>query len=291
MKRKKLASIILASALILNLTSCKIDKTEKKIEDSKDDKQYEDMINEAKTILEEAKKESQEIIDNATLEASSTIAKANEDASSIIEKANEEVRLLEEQAPSIIELKSFAFINNDCSVYLNDDLKNETATLRKYSKVYRLFTFDNNIDLVEYSISGVSYVGFIENKNLTDLPDLFAEVDLTKQKVYLYENEELIYSSDIVSGKDSTPTNEGYFDIDAKNKDRYLIGPGYKSYVNFFLPFDYDIGFHDADRWRSEYGGEINHENGSHGCVNMPYEAAKTLYEKLSVHDMVLVHK
>ena len=52
------------------------------------------------------------------------------------------------------------------------------------------------------------------------------------------------------------------------------------------------IGLHDAYRWRSTYGPDANHSvNGSHGCVNMPLDAARTTYENVEQGDMVLVHK
>ena len=58
------------------------------------------------------------------------------------------------------------------------------------------------------------------------------------------------------------------------------------------MPFDGGIGLHDAYRWRSTYGPDANHSvNGSHGCVNMPLDAARTTYENVEQGDMVLVHK
>lgn len=59
-----------------------------------------------------------------------------------------------------------------------------------------------------------------------------------------------------------------------------LKGEGYASPVKFWMPFNGGIGFHDAS-WRNTFGGTIYKKNGSHGCVNMPYEAAKTLYENV----------
>ena len=46
------------------------------------------------------------------------------------------------------------------------------------------------------------------------------------------------------------------------------------------MPFNGGIGFHDAS-WRNTFGGTIYKKNGSHGCVNMPYAAAKTLFENV----------
>lgn len=38
---------------------------------------------------------------------------------------------------------------------------------------------------------------------------------------------------------------------------------------------------HDAT-WRNEFGGQIYIENGSHGCVNLPLDAAAAIYEHMS---------
>ena len=39
---------------------------------------------------------------------------------------------------------------------------------------------------------------------------------------------------------------------------------------------------HDADTWRyGVYGGNIYTYNGSHGCVNLPYSAAETIYNNI----------
>ena len=46
------------------------------------------------------------------------------------------------------------------------------------------------------------------------------------------------------------------YSIFSRDKDRYLRGDGYKSWVNFFIPFNGGIGFHDAS-WRSTFGGNI----------------------------------
>ena len=59
-----------------------------------------------------------------------------------------------------------------------------------------------------------------------------------------------------------------------------LKGEGYASPVKFWMPFNGGIGFHDAS-WRSSFGGSIYKSGGSHGCVNMPYDKAKELFENV----------
>lgn len=108
----------------------------------------------------------------------------------------------------------------------------------------------------------------------------YVEVNLTDQKLYLYKKGELIMSSNIVSGSVSkshmTPT--GVYKVYSMEKNTVLRGADYASPVSFWMPFNGGVGFHDAT-WRSSFGGTINQYNGSHGCINMPYDKAKTLYE------------
>lgn len=119
----------------------------------------------------------------------------------------------------------------------------------------------------------------------------YCEVDLTNQMVYVYKNGELVVLSQCVTGCISkghgTPT--GVYSIFSRDKDRYLRGDGYKSWVNFFIPFNGGIGFHDAS-WRSTFGGNIYLYSGSHGCINMPYSAAKKLYENVTLDEKVIVY-
>ena len=50
-----------------------------------------------------------------------------------------------------------------------------------------------------------------------------------------------------------------------------------------------DSGFHDAS-WRSKFGGTIYQYSGSHGCINLPVDKAKLLYEKVYKGMPVLCH-
>ena len=50
--------------------------------------------------------------------------------------------------------------------------------------------------------------------------------------------------------------------------------------VDFWMPFNGNIGIHDAS-WRTEFGKNIYMTNGSHGCVNSPYELANTIFDNI----------
>ncbi|MDO5349907.1 MAG: L,D-transpeptidase family protein, partial [Lachnospiraceae bacterium] len=127
----------------------------------------------------------------------------------------------------------------------------------------------------EYTQKGASYEG-------NDYGNTYAEVNLTAQHMFLYKDGEKILESDFVSGNVSRgyTTPPGIFSITYKQRDAVLKGEGYASPVKFWMPFNRGIGFHDAS-WRNTFGGSIYKTNGSHGCVNMPYSAAKTLFENV----------
>ena len=119
----------------------------------------------------------------------------------------------------------------------------------------------------------------------------YCEVDLTNQMVYVYKNGQQVVSSPCVTGciakGHGTPT--GVYSIFSMDKNRYLNGDGYRSWVNFFVPFNGGIGFHDAS-WRSTFGGNIYLYSGSHGCINMPYAQVQKLFANVSMGEKVIVY-
>ena len=113
-----------------------------------------------------------------------------------------------------------------------------------------------------------------------DYGNTYVEVNLTAQHMFFYKDGEKVLESDFVSGnvKKNYTTPPGIFGLTYKQRDAVLRGEGYASPVDFWMPFNGGIGFHDAT-WRSSFGGTIYKTNGSHGCINMPYDAAKKLYD------------
>jgi lipoprotein-anchoring transpeptidase ErfK/SrfK len=95
--------------------------------------------------------------------------------------------------------------------------------------------------------------------------------------------------SDFVSGNlpKGNGSPDGVFKIVYKERDATLVGEDYKSSVDYFMPFAYNVGFHDAS-WRSTFGGEIYLTKGSHGCINLPHDIAETLYNELEVDTPVV---
>jgi hypothetical protein len=117
----------------------------------------------------------------------------------------------------------------------------------------------------------------------------YADVNLTTQKMFFVKDGVKVLETDIVTGAPSMATPPGTFRVQGKSSPAVLVGPGYRSPVTYWMAFNGGIGFHDAT-WQSSFGGKRYLTNGSHGCINMPLAAAKTLYAYLSIGDTVRVH-
>ncbi len=125
-----------------------------------------------------------------------------------------------------------------------------------------------------------------------DYGDTYVEANLSAQHLYFYKNGKLIVESDFVSGSiaGGHATHTGIFDIDYKQTHVVLRGPDYESPVTYWMPFNGGEGLHDAT-WRSRFGGSIYQTDGSHGCLNLPYSVAQTIYENIEVGDCVIVYE
>lgn len=126
----------------------------------------------------------------------------------------------------------------------------------------------------------------------------YVEVDLTNQNVYLFVNGSLVVSAPIVTGKPSAgdATPQGVYLIKYKTRNATLRGPKradgsyeWESPVSFWMPFNGGIGLHDAP-WQAAFGGSRYLTHGSHGCVNLQYNVAQTIYNNVQAGTPVVCH-
>lgn len=131
---------------------------------------------------------------------------------------------------------------------------------------------------------------FVEGKD--DIGNTYIEIDYTKQHLWFYKDGALVVESDIVSGNISRNNGspDGVFKIVYKQSPAVLRGEDYESDVTYFLPFAYNVGFHDASWRNGKFGGEIYKTSGSHGCINLPFEVAQTLFENAKVGTPVIAY-
>lgn len=127
----------------------------------------------------------------------------------------------------------------------------------------------------------------------------FIEADLTAQHLWVYQDGEEVFDTDLVSGlmTEYSHTPDGVWILDYKETDTTLLGDinedgeyGYAEYVNYWMRVNDDgIGLHDAT-WRDTFGGDIYINNGSHGCLNLPLEAAGKIYEYIDAWTPVVIY-
>ena len=123
----------------------------------------------------------------------------------------------------------------------------------------------------------------------------YVEVNISKQKVYLYKNGEEIFETDCVTGTvGTTETRKGVFQVSGKASPATLrdvdkSGKKYEQPVEYWIAFNGSQGMHDA-MWRGSFGGDIYKSWGSHGCVNLPLEAAEKIYSEVYLYYPVIVY-
>ncbi|MCR5487936.1 MAG: L,D-transpeptidase/peptidoglycan binding protein [Lachnospiraceae bacterium] len=124
-----------------------------------------------------------------------------------------------------------------------------------------------------------------------DIGNTYVEINTREQHLYVWKDGSRVYDSDFVSGGlmkgNSTP--DGTYAITYKERDATLVGENYSSAVKYWMPFNGNIGMHDAP-WRDAFGGHIYYMNGSHGCVNLPTKAAADIYEIVTKGEPVVVY-
>jgi len=124
-----------------------------------------------------------------------------------------------------------------------------------------------------------------------DFGNTYVEINLTTQHIWLYKDGVLMVEGPIVSGTANTKyaTPQGIYGLTYKEKNAILRGENYAAPVSYWMPFNQDIGIHDAT-WRSKFGGQIYTTDGSHGCINTPYNVASTIFEYINQGSPVICY-
>ena len=133
-----------------------------------------------------------------------------------------------------------------------------------------------------------------------DWGSTYIEVDIAAQHMWYIVDGSVAMESDVVTGlpADGRDTPTGVYSILYTERDSTLKGetdpatgkPSYETPVAFWMPFTWQgHGFHDAT-WQSSFGGDRYLTNGSHGCVNMPYDKAEQLFGMISAGTPVVIH-
>lgn len=181
-------------------------------------------------------------------------------------------------------------------VYTTTGLNFRTGNSTDFPSLGLLETYETLRVIGEYD--GWYYVmtndynfGFVSAQYTKVLEDRYVIVDKSEQQLYLYDDNELLYTTPVTTGKDETPSDTGLFKISYKATNVTLSdNKTYWSPVKYWMPYNGGEGLHDAD-WRSVFGTESYHYGGSHGCINMPVDITDEIYNNVEAGTKVLVHK
>jgi len=111
-------------------------------------------------------------------------------------------------------------------------------------------------------------------------------VVLSEQKVYAYENGQMVHSSLASTGIASYPTPVGAYKIYSKYLATLMTGPGYYlPNVPYTMYFYSGFALHGT-YWHKNFGHPM-----SHGCVNLPTDEAKWFYDWAPVETQVTVKR
>ena len=131
--------------------------------------------------------------------------------------------------------------------------------------------------------------GYVSKSSAKKLGDVVVVVDVSSQDMTLYSDSVPRLHGSVITGKPSTPSHIGLFEIYGKSRDKNLNGLE-SNHVDFWMPYNGGEGLHDA-KWQKTFGKEIYKKRGSHGCINMPRDLAQELYLEVEIGTQVLVKR
>ena len=161
-------------------------------------------------------------------------------------------------------------------------------------------TLISSIKNGEVTEKAPAYVQEAASHSEQDWGNTYVEVDLSAQHMWYIVDGAVAFEADVVTGL-PTPDREtpaGVYSILELKRDKTLVGetdpatgePIYETPVSYWMRVTWTgIGFHDAT-WQPYFGGSLYQSNGSHGCINMSYDDAATLYSMLSIGTPVVMH-
>ena len=132
-----------------------------------------------------------------------------------------------------------------------------------------------------------------------DWGDTYIEIDLSAQHLWYYKDGKVAMETDIVSGYPNASRNtpEGVYKLWYKETGKTLRGSAdgvsYASYVDYWNNIStIGIGLHDASWQNGVFGGTKYKSStwGSHGCINMPFDKAKYVYDNIEMGTPVFAY-
>lgn len=219
------------------------------------------------------------------------------------------IKVTEDYEVSIKKSEVESFVRYDVWPAMNNDESSTTIESPGSGTIYVTSNYDdpkivNIVDernqLIEDICEGKEITrepcynkDFLYSDYAYTIGDTYIDISIYDQHVWVIKEGQVVIDSPCVTGSVSSghgsPT--GIYSI--KYKTTGYQSQKYNAYFNYWMPYDttYGIGLHDAT-WRgeSEFGGDTYYEDGSHGCINLPYAKAQAIYNVIYPGYPVIVH-
>lgn len=146
---------------------------------------------------------------------------------------------------------------------------------------------------MENGVSGLRHAKFVPGTTARPYNGTYVEISIDDQHLWFYKNDKLVVSTDVITGKVSAGwgSRTGIFEVNGgKRPNVGLVGNDYYAFVYYWMPYISGVvGMHDCT-WHDEFGGDVFIYDGSHGCINMPFNEAKKLFNNMSVGTKVIIY-
>ena len=197
----------------------------------------------------------------------------------------------------ISEMKDMVYMTKKAPLFNADD----GETIREIPKLEIAEVYAQTDDY--YLVKSCGSYGFIQKKYCQSLGDTYIIVDISDQTLKMYVDDKLYIYSYVTTGKKSTPTYCGIFDVYKKGTDVYW--KEFNVTVKYAIAFNRGIwnhswGIDDSDEYyeadpfdvyEEGYGPDVPDNKRSHGCVRLRTRKMKKVYEKAELGTPVLVKK
>ena len=122
-----------------------------------------------------------------------------------------------------------------------------------------------------------------------DFGDTYLEISIPNQHIWFIENGVCTADAPIVTGTAYDPSRAtpiGMYRSTDLYTEHTMTGSYGSAFCHYFIRVTIDgVGVHDS-AWRGSYGGTIYLTDGSHGCINTPYDTVDYIFWAIKDRDM-----
>lgn len=155
---------------------------------------------------------------------------------------------------------------------------------------------DALISVIEQSETQVREPVYLKEglcRSTNDIGYTYIEIDLTGQRMVFYKDGTPIADAPIMSGNPYLPgclTPTGCYRVGEKQTGYVVNGEDYPQAVNYWIPFEENLGINDAP-WRSAFGEQIYEFEGTHGNICAPSDQMQVIYAHAEKNTPVVIYQ